>query len=111
MEICYGSKDFITPSFRITVYVPQLRTWYDSRSHTEVLSCSVMNKVESSISTSGLTGVDRLLAFLIVTELQVILLVFLFIESCQAIIFSDNFFREIIVNYRQCLIFYFMYIY
>lgn len=55
---------------KFTVYVPQLRTWYDSKSHTEVLSSSVMGTVESSISTAGLTGVDKLLAFLIVTELQ-----------------------------------------
>lgn len=54
------------------MYVPQLRTWYDSKTHTEVLSSSVMGTVESSISTAGLTGVDKLLAFLIVTELQVI---------------------------------------
>lgn len=56
---------------RVTVYVNQLGTWYDSRGHTEVLSSSVMAKVESSISTAGLTGVDKLLAFLIVQELQV----------------------------------------
>lgn len=55
---------------KTTVYVPQLGTWYDSKTHTEVLSSSVMGKVESSISTAGLTGVDKLLAFLIVTELQ-----------------------------------------
>lgn len=56
---------------RVTVYVNQLGTWYDSKGHTEVLSSSVMAKVESSISTAGLTGVDKLLAFLIVQELQV----------------------------------------
>nr|XP_045581537.1 WASH complex subunit 5-like [Procambarus clarkii]XP_045581547.1 WASH complex subunit 5-like [Procambarus clarkii]XP_045581556.1 WASH complex subunit 5-like [Procambarus clarkii] len=55
---------------KTTVYVSQLGAWYDSRAHTEVLSSSVMAKVESSISTAGLTGVDKLLAFLIVTELQ-----------------------------------------
>ncbi|XP_042234662.1 WASH complex subunit 5-like isoform X2 [Homarus americanus] len=55
---------------KTTVYVTQLGTWYDCRTHAEVLSSSVMAKVESSISTAGLTGVDKLLAFLIVTELQ-----------------------------------------
>nr|XP_053642494.1 LOW QUALITY PROTEIN: WASH complex subunit 5-like [Cherax quadricarinatus] len=55
---------------KTTVYVSQLGTWYDSKTHAEVLSSSVMAKVESSISTAGLTGMDRLLAFLIVTELQ-----------------------------------------
>ncbi|KAG0724668.1 WASH complex subunit 5 [Chionoecetes opilio] len=64
-EIC----ESLTQS-KCTVYVPQLRTWYDSRSHAEVLSSSVMGAVEASISTAGLTGVDKLLAFLIVTELQ-----------------------------------------
>ena len=53
------------------MYISQLGTWYDARSHSEVLSSSVMAKIESSISTAGLTGVDKLLAFLIVTELQV----------------------------------------
>ncbi|KAK3865433.1 hypothetical protein Pcinc_028961 [Petrolisthes cinctipes] len=55
---------------KVTVYVGQLGTWYDSRGHIEVLSSSVMAKIESSISTAGLTGVDKLLAFLIVQELQ-----------------------------------------
>ncbi|XP_076032316.1 WASH complex subunit strump [Oratosquilla oratoria] len=53
-----------------TVYVELLGAWYDSRTHTEVLTHSIMAKVESSISTAGLTGLDKLLAFLIVTELQ-----------------------------------------
>lgn len=55
---------------KITVYVSQLGTWYDSKSHSEVLALNVMDKVEASISVAGLTGVDKLLAFLIVTELQ-----------------------------------------
>ncbi|KAK7066277.1 hypothetical protein SK128_025439 [Halocaridina rubra] len=55
---------------KTTVYVPQLGVWYDARTHSEMLSDAVMAKVESSISTAGLTGVDKLLAFLIVTELQ-----------------------------------------
>ncbi|XP_068228667.1 WASH complex subunit 5 [Palaemon carinicauda] len=55
---------------KTTVYISQLGTWYDTRTHSEVLSSTVMAKIESSISTAGLTGVDKLLAFLIVTELQ-----------------------------------------
>ena len=54
----------------MTVYISQLGTWYDSKSHSEVLSHNVMDKVEASISVAGLTGLDKLLAFLIVTELQ-----------------------------------------
>lgn len=55
---------------KTTVYISQLGTWYDTRTHSEVLSMTVLAKIESSISTAGLTGVDKLLAFLIVTELQ-----------------------------------------
>ena len=78
------------PSSRCTVYVPQLRTWYDSRSHTEVLSSSVMGTVESSISTAGLTGVDKLLAFLIVTELQVIIVLVLLCLLISSITVVDK---------------------
>ncbi|XP_071514464.1 WASH complex subunit 5 isoform X1 [Panulirus ornatus] len=75
---------------KTTVYVSQLGSWYDSKTHSEVLSSSVMAKVESSISTAGLTGVDKLLAFLIVTELQN--LVHEIEETCK----KDSAVREVV---------------
>lgn len=55
---------------RVTTYIDQMHTWYDAKTKTEVLDSKVFSKIQQSIGTCGLTGVDRLLCFMMVRELQ-----------------------------------------
>jgi len=56
---------------RLTCYVEQLNTWYDSRSHRQVTDKRLFSEVQNTLGTFGLNGLDRLLCFTIVKELQV----------------------------------------
>ncbi|XP_033124935.1 WASH complex subunit 5-like [Anneissia japonica] len=53
-----------------TSFIDQMNTWYELKNKTEVLDKRVFSKMQQSIGTCGLTGVDRLLCFMIVRELQ-----------------------------------------
>ncbi|KAI0224187.1 hypothetical protein LSAT2_024791 [Lamellibrachia satsuma] len=53
-----------------TSYVEQTNAWYDLKTKQEVLNRTVFEKIEGSVGTWGLTGLDRLLCFMIVQELQ-----------------------------------------
>ncbi|XP_071964498.1 WASH complex subunit 5-like [Antedon mediterranea] len=53
-----------------TSFIDQMNTWYDLKNKTEVLDKRIFSKMQQSIGTCGLTGVDRLLCFMIVRELQ-----------------------------------------
>ncbi|KAB7495837.1 WASH complex subunit strumpellin [Armadillidium nasatum] len=55
---------------KTTVYISELETWYDSKNHNEVLNSTIVENVEKAICVAGLAGIDKLLAFLIVKELQ-----------------------------------------
>lgn len=55
---------------RTTVYIEQMTAWYDSKTHNEVINIKFFSKVSKSVGTAGLTGLDRLFCFMIVTELQ-----------------------------------------
>ena len=46
-------------------------TWYDNKSYNEIISIKFFSKITKSVGTAGLTGLDRLFCFMIVTELQV----------------------------------------
>ena len=50
----------------------QLNTWYDLKSHQEVTSNRLFSEIQDTLGTFGLNGLDRLLCFMIVKELQVI---------------------------------------
>ena len=56
--------------FKYTCYVPQMRTWYDKRTHAEVVSVRLWGRLLESVDTFGLNGLDRLYCFIIVRELQ-----------------------------------------
>ena len=57
--------------FRTTVYIEHMTAWYDLKTHNEVINLKFFSKITKSVGTAGLTGLDRLFSFMIVTELQV----------------------------------------
>lgn len=57
--------------FRTTCYIDQLNTWYDMKTHQEVTSSRLFSEIQNTLGTFGLNGLDRLLCFMIVKELQV----------------------------------------
>nr|XP_054772878.1 LOW QUALITY PROTEIN: WASH complex subunit 5-like [Lytechinus pictus] len=55
---------------KTTTYIDGMKTWYDLKTRQEVLDMKVFSKLQQSIGTYGLTGLDRLLCFMMVRELQ-----------------------------------------
>ncbi|EGV91500.1 Strumpellin [Cricetulus griseus] len=55
----------------MTCYIDQLNTWYDMKTHQEVTSSRLFSEIQNTLGTFGLNGLDRLLCFMIVKELQV----------------------------------------
>ncbi|XP_033011733.1 WASH complex subunit 5 [Lacerta agilis] len=51
-------------------YIDQLNTWYDLRTHQEVSNSRLFSEIQDTLGTFGLNGLDRLLCFMIVKELQ-----------------------------------------
>jgi hypothetical protein len=70
----------------MTVYIEHMTAWYDLKTHNEVINLKFFSKITKSVGTAGLTGLDRLFSFMIVTELQVC-----FLNSC----ISFSFWTEI----------------
>lgn len=58
--------------YRVTCYIDQMNTWYDLKSHQEVTNNRLFSEIQNTLGTFGLNGLDRLLCFMIVKELQVI---------------------------------------
>lgn len=56
---------------RLTCHIDQLNTWYDMKTHQEVTSSRLFSEIQTTLGTFGLNGLDRLLCFMIVKELQV----------------------------------------
>eukprot|EP01064_Diplonema_japonicum_P020497 TRINITY_DN2999_c3_g1_i1.p1 TRINITY_DN2999_c3_g1~~TRINITY_DN2999_c3_g1_i1.p1 ORF type:complete len:1160 (+),score=247.44 TRINITY_DN2999_c3_g1_i1:53-3532(+) len=56
---------------RRTVYVDQLSAWYDERGRASVC-LQTFGTLHSSIGTPGMAGCDKLLAFMIVKDLQIL---------------------------------------
>lgn len=57
--------------YRVTCYIDQMNTWYDLKSHQEVTNNRLFSEIQNTLGTFGLNGLDRLLCFMIVRELQV----------------------------------------
>ncbi|XP_076341935.1 WASH complex subunit 5-like isoform X1 [Tachypleus tridentatus] len=57
---------------KTTVYIDQMSGWYDSKTHSEIINMRIFSLIQRSVGTPGLTGLDKLLSFMIVTELQTI---------------------------------------
>ncbi|XP_073650838.1 WASH complex subunit 5 isoform X4 [Tursiops truncatus] len=56
---------------KMTCHIDQLNTWYDMKTHQEVTSSRLFSEIQNTLGTFGLNGLDRLLCFMIVKELQV----------------------------------------
>lgn len=63
---------FLFP-IRVACYIDQLNTWYDMKNHQEVTNSRLFSEIQDTLGTFGLNGLDRLLCFMIVKELQVII--------------------------------------
>ncbi|PSN50014.1 WASH complex subunit 5 [Blattella germanica] len=55
---------------KTTVYVEHMDAWYDLKTHNEIINLKFFAKITKSVGTAGLTGLDRLISFMIVIELQ-----------------------------------------
>ncbi|KAF7479444.1 WASH complex subunit strumpellin [Marmota monax] len=69
---------------KMTCHVDQLNTWYDMKTHQEVTSSRLFSEIQTTLGTFGLNGLDRLLCFMIVKELQN------FLSMFQKIILRDR---------------------
>ncbi|XP_034373429.1 WASH complex subunit 5 [Arvicanthis niloticus] len=73
---------------KMTCYIDQLNTWYDMKTHQEVTSSRLFSEIQTTLGTFGLNGLDRLLCFMIVKELQN------FISMFQKIILRERTVQE-----------------
>ncbi|XP_020632450.1 WASH complex subunit 5-like [Orbicella faveolata] len=55
---------------RTTCYIDQMGAWYDSRTKQEVMNLLILKQLQQAVGSFGLTGLDKLLSFMIVKELQ-----------------------------------------
>ncbi|XP_076166156.1 WASH complex subunit strump [Ptiloglossa arizonensis] len=55
---------------RTTVYIEHSLAWYDLKTQAEVLNYKIFSRILEAIGTPGLTGLDKLISFYIVTELD-----------------------------------------
>ncbi|KAL8181733.1 UNVERIFIED_CONTAM: WASH complex subunit 5 [Gekko kuhli] len=55
---------------KVACYIDQLNTWYDMKNHQEVTNSRLFSEIQDTLGTFGLNGLDRLLCFMIVKELQ-----------------------------------------
>ncbi|XP_030159704.1 WASH complex subunit 5 isoform X2 [Lynx canadensis] len=69
---------------KMTCHIDQLNTWYDMKTHQEVTSNRLFSEIQTTLGTFGLNGLDRLLCFMIVKELQN------FLSMFQKIILRDR---------------------
>lgn len=63
-------NNFYTHIFRTTVYIEHSLAWYDLKTQTEVLNYKIFSRTLEAIGTPGLTGLDKLISFYIITELN-----------------------------------------
>lgn len=53
-----------------TSYVDQMKAWYDMKTKQEITNRTLFEKIHRAVGSFGLSGLDRLLCFMIVKELQ-----------------------------------------
>lgn len=57
--------------FRSTTYVENAMAWFDLKTRNQVLNFKVFADIRNSFGVSGLIGLDKLISFMIVINLQV----------------------------------------
>lgn len=55
---------------KTTCYIDQMGAWYDNRTKQEVMNLLILKQLQQAVGSFGLTGLDKLLSFMIVKELQ-----------------------------------------
>ncbi|XP_054285996.1 WASH complex subunit 5-like isoform X1 [Macrosteles quadrilineatus] len=55
---------------RTTLYVMSATSWFDTKTQKQVAGLNLFTNISSAVGISGITGLDRLISFMIVTELQ-----------------------------------------
>ncbi|CAG5129653.1 unnamed protein product, partial [Candidula unifasciata] len=55
---------------KTTCYVDQMKAWYDLKTKQEITNRTLFEKIHRAVGSFGLSGLDRLLCFMIVKELQ-----------------------------------------
>lgn len=88
IDLCFTKMCF----YRTTIYVQQTTSWYDYKTHKELLNIKFFKKISASVETSGVTGLDRLYAFMIVADLQK------FFGTLQKGILKDNSWIEMLTS-------------
>lgn len=68
--------------------------WFDLKTQAEVLNFKVFSDIKNSIGVSGVTGLDRLICFMIVTKLQVMHKNYEYYYFCCRMPHYDDLFAE-----------------
>lgn len=55
---------------RTTVYKEQTTAWYDFKTNEEIINIRFYSNIINSINVCGLTGLDKLIGFMLVAELK-----------------------------------------
>lgn len=63
-------SSFSSSFSRSTVYIEHSLAWYDIKTQNEVLNHKVFSAILETIGTPGLSGLDKLVSFFIVLELE-----------------------------------------
>lgn len=58
---------------RITYYVEKKNTWYDLKTREEVVNLKLFKKLEISLNSFGLHGLDRLYSFMVAKHLEFVI--------------------------------------
>ncbi|KAH9496896.1 WASH complex subunit 5 [Bulinus truncatus] len=69
---------------KATCYVDQMKAWYDVKTKQEIINKTLFDKIHRAVGSFGLSGLDRLLCFMIVKELQT------FQTSFQRVVLKDK---------------------
>ncbi|XP_060076742.1 WASH complex subunit 5-like [Ylistrum balloti] len=56
---------------RVTCYIDQMKSWYDLKTKQELVNRNLFQQLQRAVGSFGLAGLDRLLCFMIVKELQI----------------------------------------
>ncbi|KAK3090762.1 hypothetical protein FSP39_014429 [Pinctada imbricata] len=60
---------------RVTSYIDQMKAWYDVKTKQEQVNRTLFQRIQRAVGSFGLAGLDRLLCFMMVKELQAYLMV------------------------------------
>ncbi|KAK0052092.1 WASH complex subunit strumpellin [Biomphalaria pfeifferi] len=80
---------------KTTCYVDQMKAWYDMKTKQEIINRTLFDKIHKAVGSFGLCGLDRLLCFMIVKELQS------FQTSFQRFVLKDKSMMDLFAQYTK----------